>query len=185
MGVSCAEVAISTRTTYLLRQSYSAVYERLKALTGTHGLAPGEYKMLSVIAASESCSSADLARTNEVTPQAVNQLVTGLERRKMIRRFAHEENRRVVLVALTEQGRAAVAACDEAAEALDAALFGALAPTELEVFRAVLVKTAQLARGPLPVARTDQTPSEVRSKRPASNKRPGHKRAAGRAGGKQ
>jgi DNA-binding MarR family transcriptional regulator len=142
------EMPDKPRTTYLLRQCYAAVHERLRARTNAYGLAPGEYKALSVIAERASCSSADLARTSEVTPQAINQLVIALERREMIRRSAQEGNRRIALITLTETGRAALAGCDRSAEALDDELFGGLGKSELAELRATLLKTLRIAIEP-------------------------------------
>ena len=58
----------------------------------------------------------------------MNELVGSLERRGLIRRDAKPTNRRILLIALTEDGHRLLAACDKRVDKLETELFGHLPP---------------------------------------------------------
>jgi DNA-binding MarR family transcriptional regulator len=89
---------------YLLRQAQhsftTAMDQRLRA----HGLTSPQFGVLSVLVADPGLSAADLARAALVTPQAINLLVTSLERDGLLRRERHPSHGRVLQLFATDEG---------------------------------------------------------------------------------
>lgn len=67
---------------------------------------------------------ADLARAHGVVPRTVTSLVDGLEKRGLAARTPDPDDRRVVLVSLTEKGEALMQQIDETSAQLADEIFG-------------------------------------------------------------
>lgn len=85
----------------------------------------------------ESATLGDLARRLMVTPAVVTGIVDRLEKRGYVRRGGHPGDRRVVRLSLTDAGRSASVAVEQALAETIAARMGDLTPDQL----------ADLARG--------------------------------------
>jgi DNA-binding MarR family transcriptional regulator len=70
-----------------------------------------------------------------MTPQAMIEVLTALERKGLIRRDPHPNHRRVYPASLTGHGRAILSECDTAVEALEEEMLAGLEPRERELFR--------------------------------------------------
>ena len=99
-----------------------------------------QYTVLSVIGAHEGLSSAELSRRFYVTPQTMNELINGLERRRLIARREDPANRRILKMRLTPLGRKLLAECDEVADRVEADVFSGLPPESYRELR-TLVRT--------------------------------------------
>jgi DNA-binding MarR family transcriptional regulator len=91
-------------------------------------------------------ASAELARLEQITPQAMGTTLAGLERRGLIERSADPHDGRRIIVSLTDAGREALqhkrdARTRQIAEALDAGF----TPAELDALRAVAPLLQRLA----------------------------------------
>jgi DNA-binding MarR family transcriptional regulator len=81
---------------------------------------------------SEQTTLGDVARRLMVTPAVVTGLIDRLERRGYVRRINSTDDRRRVLLALTDEGRAAAEAVSSQLRQEMAAALGAFSPGELE-----------------------------------------------------
>jgi len=90
-------------------------------------------------------SAADLIRTLGVTKQAASQLVDTLVLRGYLERQVDADDRRRMVIGLTERGRAAAGAVRHGVEAVDAQLARRISPAELAGMRAGLLALAQIA----------------------------------------
>lgn len=138
--------ASSARTIYLVRQLQLAIYARLEEVLRAHQLTPIQYTVLSILCGRQGLSSADLARRFSVTPQSMNELVAVLERKGLILRQEAPENRRVLRVSPTAEGKRLLARCDRLADGLEAEFFADLGRAELAAFRGTLAKLLAAAR---------------------------------------
>jgi DNA-binding MarR family transcriptional regulator len=91
-------------------------------------------------------ASAELARLEQITPQAMGTTLAGLERRGLIERSADPHDGRRIIVSLTDAGREALqhkrdARTRQIAEALDAGF----TPADLDALRAVAPLLQRLA----------------------------------------
>jgi DNA-binding MarR family transcriptional regulator len=105
------------------------------------GVSTPEYTALSVLGQRDGLSSAQLARRVGVTPQAMNQIVIGLERRGLIRR-ENEAHGRMMGTSLTAKGKELLSACDRATLPVEERLLSGLSRTEIAAFRRTLTACA-------------------------------------------
>lgn len=128
---------------YLLKRWYSAGHARVEEITRAFGMTAADYSMMAMLARKGPCSSADLARTARITPQAVTQQIVQLESKGLIVRYENEANRRITLIEASASGREKLAAIDQQVADVERAYLADV-PAE----QAVAVK-AFLSRSPV------------------------------------
>ncbi len=94
---------------------------------------------------SEQTTLGDVARRLMVTPAVVTGLIDRLERRGYVRRVNSTDDRRRVLLALTDEGRAAAESVSSALREEIASALSSFSPTELEQLDRSLAKLAPIA----------------------------------------
>jgi DNA-binding MarR family transcriptional regulator len=99
---------------------------------------------------------ADLTRQLMVEPPTTAKMLARLERAGFIARERSASDRRVVLVSLTEAGRALEAPVNSVWHRLEELTTNALSPTEQDQLRALLIRVA----GSLATASAEPTPEE-------------------------
>jgi DNA-binding MarR family transcriptional regulator len=131
------------RAIFFLNQANHAVRSRLEEALRHLEVTGIQYTVLSVIASREGLSSAELSRRFFVTPQTMNELINGLERRKLIARKEDPENRRILKMRLTGSGRRLLTECDKVADRVETDVFSAMPRESYEQLRTL---TRMLAR---------------------------------------
>ncbi|NUO99353.1 MAG: MarR family transcriptional regulator [Nonomuraea sp.] len=125
------------------------ITERFAAALVPLELKPKHVGLLTLLEARGAASQLDVARTMGVAPSLVVTLADHLERLGAISRVRDAEDRRRQLLDLTDEGRALLGRCLEAALELDAELTGRLGPQDRAVLGKVLGTLA--AQAGLPV----------------------------------
>ena len=92
------------RLGYLLVQAHHAFAVAMDVALRPAGLSRAQFGTLSVVVRQPGLSSADLARVVMVTPQAVNLLVTSLERDGLIERRPRRNHGRILEIHPTREG---------------------------------------------------------------------------------
>lgn len=128
----------ATRTFYLIRQVGNQIRVLIDRGLAQFDITPAQYTLLNVLAARESMTSAMLARALQVSPQTMNTLISALQKQGFIARSKDAKNKRILLIALTDQGRETTAACNRIVDRLEDEFFGHLGATELVSFRYTL-----------------------------------------------
>ncbi len=82
------------------RQLFSQVLSELNKVR----VSVGQYNLLSVLADEGVCTMTKVARSLYVTTSAVTAMTDGLVRKKMIRRRRSRQDRRIVEIAITDEG---------------------------------------------------------------------------------
>ncbi len=136
------EPATRARVGYLVYRVERRVRTRLDVATRTHGVTTTEYVALSVLRDRDGMSSAELARWAFVTPQAMNLVISNLERRRLVRRRPDPQHRRVLRASVTSKGREVLEHCDESMDQIEADMLRDLPPEEVEVLRSALATCA-------------------------------------------
>ena len=131
-------------TGYLLRQLIHAFHTTQEQGLRPYGLNSPQFGALFVLDHEPGLSSADLARTMGVTPQAANLLVAAMERDGLVRREPHPTNKRVLETYPTDEGLRRMRAAQTFIRGLEEQLLGGLAPAERALVHRWLV-TAALA----------------------------------------
>ena len=125
-------------TLYLVHMLTHASRSKLDAALAHLELSSFQYTALSVLAHNENLSSSRLSRRFQVTPQAMGELILLLERRGMIVRREDSENKRTLLLSLTEHGRSVWIEADVIAKKIEREILGNLSDTEMSTLRSIL-----------------------------------------------
>jgi DNA-binding MarR family transcriptional regulator len=123
---------------YMVKQVELAVRARLDEIVRPAGLTAAQYTALSVLERHADMSSAQLARLSFVTAQSMADMITALEDRKLIERHRDWTDRRRLVVALTDEGRALLDRCRPEVAALEAAMLSGLSGPQTNALRATL-----------------------------------------------
>jgi DNA-binding MarR family transcriptional regulator len=120
----------SARLGYLIYRVERLLRARIDESVRDHGVTTTEYVTLSVLRYHDGLSCAQLARWAYVTPQAMNLVVSALERRRLVRRRPDPANRRVLRASVTPKGLEVLEACDASMDAIEADMVRDLTPDE-------------------------------------------------------
>ncbi|WP_254898061.1 MarR family winged helix-turn-helix transcriptional regulator [Kitasatospora sp. NA04385] len=110
------------------------------------GLTVAQYAALYVLADSPGISGAGLARSCQVTPQAMAVLLRHLTERGLVERAPHRWHRNVLETRLTDSGRAALELADERATEVEQCLADEFTEAEQEQFRRFLGRASRALR---------------------------------------
>jgi DNA-binding MarR family transcriptional regulator len=129
---SAAEVSRLPRPSlmYAVKQVELAARAHMDELLKPVGITALQYTALTVLRRRDGLSSAQLARNSFVTAQSMADMVTGLERRGLISRRRDPDNRRVLLISLTDAGHELLTSYDETMDELEQRMLGGLSPRE-------------------------------------------------------
>jgi DNA-binding MarR family transcriptional regulator len=114
------------RISYLIGRLDRALRRRLDRALSPQGLTVRQYTTLSVLRARNGLSNAQLARRSLMTPQSMNEVLTGLAERGLVSRTPARDHGRVIQTELTAAGLSALEACDEAVDRLEAEMLAEL-----------------------------------------------------------
>jgi DNA-binding MarR family transcriptional regulator len=151
------------RIGYLIYRVERRLRVRLDEAVANHGITTTEYVTLSVLRERDGLSCAQLARWAFVTPQAMNLVISALERRGLIRRRPDPNHRRVLRASVTAKGLKVLEDCDRDMDAIEEDMLAGLAPETLETVREALRSCAHSLEATRPLPRP----------RPMSRKRSG------------
>ncbi|HEX6311977.1 MAG TPA: MarR family transcriptional regulator [Acidimicrobiia bacterium] len=138
------------RPTYLVKQLQEALRLRLVEITRRFELTTGQYTALSVLAKYPGISSSQLARLTFVSPQAANETVAALERKRLLARSVAKTNRRRLEVKLTRAGISTLAKCDELVDELEAEIFCGVSARDRARFHRMLQSCLDALSQPAP-----------------------------------
>ncbi|MEU8243019.1 MarR family transcriptional regulator [Actinoplanes missouriensis] len=128
---------------YLVKQLELAVRARLDEVVRSSGITALQYTALTVLERHDGLSAAQLARDSFVTAQSMADMVRALESRGLIRRERNTGNRRELLIRLTPEGRALLAAVSEPVSELESRMTSTMTPTQTAGFRQSLITAWQ------------------------------------------
>lgn len=130
------------RVGYLVYRVERRFRARLDEELRAHGVSTPEYMALSMLRERDGLSCAQLARWTLVTPQAMNLVISGLERRRLVRRRPDPKHRRVLRASVTPKGLEVLAGCDRSVDRLEADMIGDVPPETVEVVRTAMASFA-------------------------------------------
>jgi DNA-binding MarR family transcriptional regulator len=103
-----------------------------------------QYSLLIPLAAGGTARISQLAGEAGIAPSTATRIIDALERRDVVRRSPSPEDRRGVVVSLTDAGRAALCRQDAWMHGRQTAFFDALPDTEQAVVSDLLVRLSEL-----------------------------------------
>jgi DNA-binding MarR family transcriptional regulator len=146
------------RIGYLIYRVERRLRVRLDEAVATHGITTTEYVTLSVLRDRDGLSCAQLARWAFVTPQAMNLVISALERRGLIRRRPDPNHRRVLRASVTAKGVKVLKRCDRDMDAIEADMLEGLAPERVDAVREALRYCAHSLEATRPLPRPRPLP---------------------------
>jgi DNA-binding MarR family transcriptional regulator len=126
------------RTLYLIKRAELLVRAKLEAGLRDQGVTVAQYAVLSLLALKPESSSAQIARSIGVTPQAMAETIASFEKQGLIQREQSSANKRILAIKLTPKGSGVLKQCDFHAGQVETNLFAGLSAAELSGFRANL-----------------------------------------------
>lgn len=151
--LSSEERIARPRVGYLVYRVERRVRSRLDEELRVHGISTPEYTALSLLRERDGLSCAQLARWALVTPQAMNLVVSALERRKLVRRRPDPKHRRVLRASVTAKGLELLERCDMSVDRIEADMLGDLPAETVEVVRDALTACARSLKATSPTPR--------------------------------
>jgi DNA-binding MarR family transcriptional regulator len=122
----------------MVKQVELAVRSQVDEIVRPVGLTAAQYTALTVLERHADMSSAQLARYSFVTAQSMADMITALEGRKLIERHRDKDDRRRLVVALTDEGHAMLDRCRDKVDALEAAMLSGLSGAQTKALRVTL-----------------------------------------------
>ncbi|MET0820661.1 MAG: MarR family transcriptional regulator [Aeromicrobium sp.] len=123
---------------YAVKQVELAVRSHLDDLLRPTGITALQYTALTVLQRGHDVTAAQLARNSFVTTQSMSDIVTALERRRLISRARDTVDRRRITLSLTPAGEQLLADRAEAVAALEARMVAGLSASDVATFRKAL-----------------------------------------------
>ena len=128
---------------YLLKQAWHEFRLALEAVVRAHELTSAQYAALSVLARDEPLSGADLARACNISPQAMNGVIGGMERDGLVERRPHPTHGRILEVVTSDEGRRRLEASTPEVRKLEAAIEKGFDQEQVSAVKEFLVTAAQ------------------------------------------
>ncbi|MGN6611350.1 MAG: MarR family winged helix-turn-helix transcriptional regulator [Angustibacter sp.] len=129
---------LPVRTTYMLARLSRLVQRQLEHRLAPLRLSVPEFTTLSVLVRRPGLSNAQLARRAGITPQSMQDVLRGLEERRLVRRSADPSNRRILQTRLTPPGRRLTLRAEAVAADVEAVMLGDLAARRHDELRRTL-----------------------------------------------
>ncbi len=123
---------------YLFARIFYGMRSRCEEALRPYGLTPMQFTILATLGRWPELSSAELSRRFNVTPQTMGEMIGNLERRSLLTRSQDPNNRRALLLSLTEEGRLLVKECNLTMGRVEAEMVAGLSQREQKDLRARL-----------------------------------------------
>lgn len=134
--------AVASRVGYLVYRVERRLRSRLDEAVQHHGVTTTEYVTLSVLRQHDGMSGAELARWAFVTPQAMNAVVSKLERRRLVRRRRDPQHGRVLRASVTAKGLEVLDRCDRSMDAIESDMLRDVSPEAADLLGETLASCA-------------------------------------------
>ena len=132
-----------TRVGYLVYRVERRLRARIDEVVRVQGVSTTEYVTLSVLCRHDGMSGAELARWAFVTPQAMNIVVSALEKRGLVRRRPDSRRRHVLRASVTPEGLAVLQRCESAMDEVEADMLAGLTGDDVHLLRQLLMGCAR------------------------------------------
>ena len=131
-----------SRVGYLVYRVERRLRIRLDEALRRHGVTTTEYVTLSVLRQHDGMSGAELARWAFVTPQAMNAVISKLERRRLVRRRRDPNHGRVLRASVTAKGLEVLDRCDRSMDTIERDMLRDVSPEDADLLGQTLASCA-------------------------------------------
>ena len=138
---------MNPRTIYLVKRAEIEVTSRMGRALEQYGITPIQFTVLYFVNHDKGdLSSAQLSRRFLMTPQSMNELITVLQRKKLVKKTVDAAHKRILRVSLTAKGIKLLTDCNVAMDAVEHELLEGLSSTEIQKLREVIGKILDSGR---------------------------------------
>lgn len=109
----------SLRLTYVIGSLDRILRRRMTEALAPLGLTLAQFTALSVLEAKGQASNAQVAERSFITPQSANEVMNAMANRNWVSREPDPTHGRIVLLQLTDEGRAVLRECEQAVKAIE------------------------------------------------------------------
>jgi DNA-binding MarR family transcriptional regulator len=134
---------------HALRHVVRAYSAKMSGRLAEHGISEAEYVSMFALRRIPNMSNADLARWTGVSPQGTNEVLKSLINGGMVERHPSPNHGRILEACLTDRGEEVIAACEDAANALEAEMCSGLESHEVVVLEDLLRRCADGLGAPI------------------------------------
>lgn len=147
---------------HLLQRAMGLLRPQVSAELRTLGLGLPQFVCMRILSMSPGRSSAELARETNVSPQAMDQMLGGLQELGLVARPAAASSGRARPAQLTAKGRALLKRAETAVRAADDRMLADLRPSEQSEFKRLLyVVGSRQTNGPAPCILSDDVDTDT------------------------
>jgi DNA-binding MarR family transcriptional regulator len=139
---------MTPRTLYLIKRAEIEVTSRMAKTLENYDVTPIQFTVLYFVDYDKGdLSSAQLSRRFSMTPQSMNELVSVLERKKLLKKEVAPAHRRILHLRLTAKGKKLLDTCNTALDTMERSLLNGLSAAETEQLRNLIGKILVTSRG--------------------------------------
>ena len=138
---------MNPRLLYLIKRAEIEVTSRMSRALEAYNITPIQFTVLYFVDYDKGdLSSAQLSRRFSMTPQSMNELVTVLERKKLLKKSVDPSHKRILRLSLTQKGRRLLNDCNSALDIMEGGLFAGLSKTETGTLRDLIGKILETSK---------------------------------------
>ena len=138
---------MNPRILYLIKRAEIEVTSRMSRAFEEFDITPIQFTILYFVDYDKGdLSSAQLSRRFSMTPQSMNELVTVLERKKLLKKSVDPSHKRILRLSLTAKGKKLLQDCNAALDHLEESLLKGLTAVDTNTLRSLIGKILEEAR---------------------------------------
>jgi DNA-binding MarR family transcriptional regulator len=138
---------MNPRILYLIKRAEIEVTSRMSRAVEEFDITPIQFTILYFVDYDKGdLSSAQLSRRFSMTPQSMNELVTVLERKKLLKKSVDPAHKRILRLSLTNKGKKLLLDCNSALDDLEESLLQGLTAIEANTFRSLIGRILEKTR---------------------------------------
>lgn len=153
---------------HALRHVVRAFSAKMSRRLAEYGVSDAEYVSMFALRRIPNMSSADLARWSGVSRQGTTEVLKSLITSGLVERHPDPNHGRILQTCLTDRGEEVIAACEDAADALEDEMCSGLTPDEVALLGDLLRRCAEgldnpIREGRFPLQRLARSSSRYRA----------------------
>ena len=138
---------MNPRMLYLIKRAEIEVTSRMYVTLEDYAITPIQFTVLYFVDYDKGdLSSAKLSRRFSMTPQSMNELVSVLERKKLLKKETDPAHRRILHLRLTAKGKKLLDDCNAALDTMEKDLLTGLSVAEAQTLRNLIGKILETSR---------------------------------------
>jgi DNA-binding MarR family transcriptional regulator len=138
---------MNPRTLYLIKRAEIEVTSRMAKALEPYDITPIQFTVLYFVDYDKGdLSSAQLSRRFSMTPQSMNELVTVLERKKLLKKTTDPSHKRILRIALTPKGKQVLRDCNTTLDSVEEMLLQGLSAADTTNLKKIIGKILDLSR---------------------------------------